>query len=165
MISTCWLNPQFLNLVKNWKIWKDWILTELFYEIFIPRKIFNKNSQIVVHIKILNTLQRECIRMYKSAKTPPARGHFWTRLDCTLSDYSWMPFRNALGCAQTSNSKSIFENAFLENIGLFKITYFSSSIMWYVKKCPNDIFEFWFILLVIETLFEYDNLVALETLH
>ena len=48
-------------------------MTELFYEIFIPRKIFNKNSQIVVHIKILNTLQRECIRIYKSAKTPPAR--------------------------------------------------------------------------------------------
>ena len=56
--------------------------------------------------------------------------------------------------------KSIFEKVIL------KISsYFSSSIMWYVKKCPNDIFEFWFILLVIETLFEYDNLVALETLH
>ena len=139
MISTCWLNPQFLNLVKNWKIWKDWILTELFYEIFIPRKIFNKNSQIVVHIKILNTLQRECIRMYKSAKTPPARGHFWTRLGCTVQlalyqitiECQWETPLNALR-HQIPISTALQRRMFLSGIFGFK-SIFENAFFWKIS--------------------------------
>ena len=57
--------PSISNPVKNWKILKDWFLTKLFYEIFIPRKIFNKNSQIVNPFDYASFILKNEERLYE----------------------------------------------------------------------------------------------------